>query len=112
AETLDWVLESIAFAFDCGAGAVSIIPTRAGNGAMDALAEQGAFVPPDLGVLEAALEAGLALKRGRVFADLWDLDRLSACGACAGPRTERLAGMNRRQRVEPPVRCEACGAGA
>ncbi len=110
-DQLAWVREAIVFAFACGAGVVSLIPTRAGNGAMDALSEQGAFAPPELGLLEAALETGLALERGRVFADLWDLERLSACGECFNPRRERLAAMNRRQRAELPIRCGGCGAG-
>lgn len=110
ADQLAWVREAIVFAFACGAGVVSVIPTRSGNGALDALSEQGAFALPELGLLEAALETGLALApgHGRVFADLWDLERLSACGECFGARRDRLAATNRRQRAGPPVRCGAC----
>ena len=45
AEGLDWAGRSVDFAFDCGARAVSLIPTRPGNGAMEALAERGEFSP-------------------------------------------------------------------
>ena len=54
AEALDWALRSAAFAFDCGACAVSLIPTRSGNGAMEALQARGEFAPPRLSLLEAA----------------------------------------------------------
>ena len=55
----------------------SLIPTRAGNGAMEELARQGHFAPPSLDALEAAMEYGLALRTGRVFLDLWDIGTVS-----------------------------------
>src|SRR5439155_326472 len=69
-EGVHWAKRSLEFAFDCGAAACSLIPTRTGNGAMEALAAAGEFSPPSLRSLEAALEYGLALCQGRVFADL------------------------------------------
>lgn len=111
-EGLAWTVRSIAFAFECGAEVVAVIPTRPGNGALDALEKRGEFVPPLLTTLEAAAAAGLGLGRGRVLADLWDLDRFSGCGACFAARRERLAAMNLAQRVLPPVGCDRCGAGA
>jgi archaeosine synthase beta-subunit len=77
AEGLAATRASIAHAFDVGATAVSIIPTRGGNGALDALAAEGLFAEPRLAVLEDAHDFGLSLSRGRVFADLWDLDRFA-----------------------------------
>jgi hypothetical protein len=55
--------------------------------------------------LDAALEG--AAGRGRVFADLWDAERLrnSACAACFTPRVGRLARMNLGQTVEPRIAC-------
>lgn len=38
-----WLLKSVAFAEACGASVISLIPTRAGNGAMEALTAQGLF---------------------------------------------------------------------
>jgi radical SAM enzyme (TIGR01210 family) len=108
-EAVDWALRSAEFAFDCGAAVVSLIPTRSGNGAMDALEERGEFSPPDLVALEEATASGLALGRGRVLADLWDLERFSRCGACLRARTERLRAMNLAQAVPPQVSCDACG---
>ena len=94
AEALEWVERSLNFAFDCGATAVSIIPTRTGNGALDDLARTKQFSPPKIDTLETALDRGLALKRGRVFADLWDLERFSSCQACFPARRDRLATIN------------------
>jgi radical SAM enzyme (TIGR01210 family) len=105
-----WALRSIEFAFDCGATAVSLIATRPGNGAMDALRGAGSFLPPKLGLLEGCLADGLALRRGRVFADLWDLDALAPCPVCRDRRRRRLSAMNLEQTVGPPVACDVCGA--
>jgi len=111
-ESLAWAARSLDFAFDCGAAAAVLIPTRAGNGAMDALARRGQFVPPDLAMVESALANGIAAlaRRGRVFADLWDLERLRDCEACFPARRRRLERMNLEQRVPPPVACANCGA--
>jgi len=107
-EGLEWALKSVEFAFDCGATAVSIIPTRPGNGAMEQLLSTGEFVVPRITELEAAIETGLALNRGRVFADCWDLQQFSVCAACLEQRRERLQAMNLIQKIVPTVRCEAC----
>jgi len=96
------------FAFDCGATAISLIPTRLGNGGLDSLAVRGEFSPPKLSTLETALDYGIGLKRGRVFADLWDLERFSACSACFERRRARLLEMNLGQAVLPRVTCERC----
>jgi archaeosine synthase beta-subunit len=108
AEALHWAERSIDFAFDCGASVVSLIPTRFGNGALEALAEQGQFTPPKLATLEAALDYGISLKRGRVFADLWDLEKFSDCATCFARRSERLHTMNLEQVVTPIVECPRC----
>jgi radical SAM enzyme (TIGR01210 family) len=42
----DWLLASVAFAEECGASVISLIPTRAGNGTMEALTAQRLFVEP------------------------------------------------------------------
>ncbi|HEX3743610.1 MAG TPA: hypothetical protein VHW09_06765 [Bryobacteraceae bacterium] len=91
-----WAERSLDFAFACGASAAALIPTRG-----DA--------PPSLAMLEAAVDYGVALARGRVFADLWDLQRFSACDACYGARAARLQRTNLAQTVEARVDCGACG---
>lgn len=112
AESLLWACRSVEFAFDCGASVVSLIPTRAGNGALDALAERGEFSLPDLASVEDALAFGLSLKRGRVLADLWDLERLRRCAQCFEPRAERLRTMNLTQSVPAPPGCASCARDA
>jgi radical SAM enzyme (TIGR01210 family) len=106
----EWARRSIDFAFDCGASAVSLIPARGGNGAMEELAAAGSFHLPRLQVLEAAVEYGLSLRRGRVFADLWDMAGPRICEVCGPHRLARLQAMNNTQTRTPNVQCELCGA--
>jgi radical SAM enzyme (TIGR01210 family) len=105
-EALHWAERSLDFAFDCGATAATLIPTRSGNGAMDTLIAQGQFVPPRLETLERAAEYGMELKKGRVFVDLWDVPVNSAeCLECRDKRLARLCEMNLSQRISPCVVC-------
>jgi hypothetical protein len=108
-EGLYWAQRSLDYAFDCDATAVTLIPTRAGNGATDLLARAGDFSPPNLRTVEAALEYGIGLKRGRVFIDLWDIRQVAACAHCREQRISRLQTMNYSQSLGDPVGCEACG---
>jgi len=101
-----WGKRSIDFAIECGAGVVSVIPTRVGNGGMDELARQGAFAEPNLELLEDIVDYGVGLAGSRVFADLWDLRRFSKCPKCFDARQERLHRMNCTQRVLARVECE------
>jgi archaeosine synthase beta-subunit len=98
ADALDWAQRSVEFAFDCGVHVVSLIPTRGGNGALEALAADGTFSPPTLATLAAALAHGLRLGRGRVFADLWDLGRFAPPEDAARYHAQ-LDRMNRTQRA-------------
>ena len=106
---LDWAVKSATFAFTFGAKVVSLIPTRAGNGAMDKLMTTGEFAPPRLGTLEKALEQTLKLNAGRVFVDTWDLKTFSKCPVCFEKRRQRLHAMNLSQTILPTVDCYACG---
>jgi radical SAM enzyme (TIGR01210 family) len=112
AEAVEWACRSIDVAAECGATACSVIPTRGGNGAMEALGD--AFVPPRLPALESVIEYGLARTAGpfgsagmRVFADLWDVERFYSC-KCSPARAARLRAMNLGQRDVPRLSCEAC----
>jgi radical SAM enzyme (TIGR01210 family) len=110
-DALAWAQRSVDFAFDQGASVVSIIPTRPGNGALDALQEAGQFSMPRLATLEQALAYGIKQNRGRVFADLWDLARFSRCAVCFAARQRRLEWMNREQQWLPDVECHHCERG-
>lgn len=100
-----WACRSIDCAREHGATVCSIIPTRGGNGAMEAL--EPPFVPPTLAALEQVIEYGLTKAGLRVFADLWDLSRLFTC-ACSPARAERLRTMNLTQRIAARVACRDC----
>jgi hypothetical protein len=104
-EAIEWACRSIDLAAECGATVCSVIPTRSGNGAMEALGD--AVEPPRLAALERAVEYGISLRRLRVFADLWDLERFFDCD-CSPARVNRLQQMNRAQMPPAPVSCERC----
>jgi radical SAM enzyme (TIGR01210 family) len=112
AEQVESVASAARFAADrLGARHVSLIPVRGGNGALERLAAAGLFTPPDLVLLERALDACLDSISGAVVtADLWDVERLAACPFCAAARRERLEHINRTGVTRPAIDCEICGA--
>ncbi len=109
-----WLLRSIDMAFECGAGVVSLVPTRDGNGAMEALTAAGEFRQPRLRDVERSVDAALSRatsrqpRASRIFVDLWDLERFADCAKCLAARRARLHAMNLEQRVLPPVSCPHC----
>ncbi len=111
-EAMEWAARSLDFAMECGATVATVIPTRGGNGAMEVLTSHGDFAPPSLALLEAAAAYGVRLGRGRVFADLWDVERIARCPSCRDGRIGRLRRMNLEQRVLPAIACEMCGGTA
>jgi hypothetical protein len=108
AEGLEWAVKSADFAFSCGANVVSLIPTRPGNGAMDRLLESGEWSPPKLSTLEKAFQSALALNKGRVFADTWNLEMFSSCAVCFEKRLRRLREINFSQNDAALVQCPHC----
>jgi radical SAM enzyme (TIGR01210 family) len=109
-EALEWTARSVDFAFDCGATAITLIPTRGGNGAMEDLASIGEFSAPSLAIFEAALTYALSLGRGRAFADLWDTKQNEECPNCYQARIKRMKAMNLQQKILQPIVCESCRA--
>jgi archaeosine synthase beta-subunit len=107
------LLESVDVAFSCGASVVSLVPTRPGNGALEILATENCFHPPRLEDIERGFASGLVRygNRGRLFVDLWDLDRFAECSSCLAARRARLHAMNLEQRVLPETSCSHCSAG-
>jgi hypothetical protein len=75
---------------------------------MEALLAAGEFSRPSLASLESALEYGLSLRAGRVFADLWDVEQFSRCPDCSQARIGRIAEMNASQAILARVRCDRC----
>jgi radical SAM enzyme (TIGR01210 family) len=107
-EGVVWAKRSIDFAFGCGVEVVSVIPTRPGNGALDALAARGEFVPPRLDSLEEVIDYGITFNVGRILADLWDVQRFSDCPKCFTARKERLHAINLSQHARARVNCANC----
>ncbi len=108
-EAPEWTRASVAHAFGEGAEHVSLIPVRGGNGEMERLRREGAFVAPTLGQIEEALERCRDLGPGVVSVDTWDLERFSECGRCFERRRERLVRINLTGTADPSVECRACG---
>jgi len=108
AEGVTWAKRSVEHASAIGVECCVVIPTRAGNGAMEQLEAQGDFHPPRLASLELAVANGIGLGRGRVFADLWDVEKFFKCPHCDPQRARRLAAMNQTQSVPPAVACPDC----
>ena len=109
AEGVVWAKRSLDFAFDAGASVCALIPTRAGNGAMEQIGAAGRWNAPSLAAVEAAQRYGLSLRRGRVLSDLWDVERFYTCAVCSPERARALAAMNQSQRPTPPRVCDRCG---
>lgn len=107
-EGIFWAKRSLDFAFDVGTECCTIIPTRRGNGALEWLQERGLFSPPLMTSLEEVVEYGVQLKRGRVLADLWDIDKFLHCKKCSQTRVQRLHHINLYQHIQPRVECESC----
>jgi radical SAM enzyme (TIGR01210 family) len=107
AEGVEWACRSIDVAAASGARVCTVIPTRGGNGALEALA--GPWEPPRIAALEAVVEYGLSRGGPVVLADLWDIERFVRC-PCDRARVTRLAEMNRTQTAPSPVvsRCDRC----
>jgi len=104
-EGLLWAKKSIDFAFESGVECCTVIPVRAGNGMLDKMLKEGEFEKPSIASLESAVEYGISLKSGRVFADLWDLQLFSTCEKCSKLREKRLDAMNLTQVVSPKISC-------
>lgn len=110
AEHARWLRRTVDLAWDSGATALSLIPMRAGNGTVEALAETRQYEPPTLELLEESMDVAREAARGHVFADVWDLERLATCDTCFAARKSRLSAMNLTQRQLPRLSCPVCSS--
>ena len=110
AETIEWTVRTVEHAVSCGSAMVCIIPVRGGNGEMERLAALGEWAAPTLAQLETALERCLTHASVVVTADMWDVERLAACGDCRDARVDRIRRMNASGRVEARVQCAECAS--
>ncbi len=102
-EAVTWAVRSAEFAFACGVSVIALIPTREGNGALEALRRLGDFNPPTLALFEDAVDAVHRSGGGRILADLWDLERFSDDPTTFALRRDRLDAMNRCQKILPRI---------
>lgn len=112
ADGVDWAVRSIDHAFSRGVTCCAVIATRSGNGIMEQLETDGTFEPPKLTSLDTVMERGLKLGRGRVFVDVWDVERFSTCPKCVDRRVDRLSQMNLSQKTLNSIKCDQCFANA
>jgi len=98
-EGVEWACRSLDLAHACGATFAALLPTRAGNGALEALAAQGHYAPPSLESLETCLNYGLSLGGMRVTADLWDIEPFIQ----SEHDHERIARISERNRTQNAV---------
>jgi len=104
-----WVARTAQFAAEHGARHIALIPVRGGNGTLEVLEARGAWTPPTLDTLEAALDACLGRwPEVAISADLWDLDALrGGCPSCRPARHARLRQSNRSAMPAPRLHCPA-----
>lgn len=95
---VDDAVASACWALDRGAAHVSLIPVRAGNGALDELERRGQWRAPRLDEVERTFEQVLAAVGGPpgpvVTVDLWDLERHAGCVQCFPLRLRHLDQTN------------------
>lgn len=92
---VEWACRSLEVAMVAGATFVALIPTRGGNGALEAVES---FTPPKIASLVECAEYGRSLLQGRVTVDLWDIHRF-----CHDPgdeeRVQLLLAWNRGEKI-------------
>lgn len=93
----DDLIASLHFAYECGVDLCTAIPLRGGNGSIDELIRRGQAQVPLLWDFVRAVDAGLEVAQSAnrmLLADLWDLETLTTCPACAGEATHWLRQAN------------------
>ncbi len=105
-EGIQWCGRSIEFAQRAGVRHVSVIPLRAGNGAVEYLQKLGHFSPPLASSLEQVFDQAVPSAKSIVTVDLWDWERLrGTCVDCSAIRHSALQQANLRQTRRQPSSC-------
>lgn len=70
----EWLQRSLDVAVQAGAEVISLIPTRGGNGTLEALQQEGQFTPPIADMVHRSASLALAHvgDRAQVLLDPWD----------------------------------------
>ncbi len=104
-ERIDWAQRSIDYAFSLGVECCVVIPVRPGNGIVEALEAKSLYSRTNLAELQSVVEYGIRSGRGRVFADLWDVENIAGCPRCSAARVAALEEMNLTQRPSASPDC-------
>ncbi|MFI5181931.1 MAG: radical SAM protein [Thermoanaerobaculia bacterium] len=96
-ERIDWAVRSAETAFAAGSDTVVLIPVRGGNGILEEMHAAGEFLPARLETVVEAAERVLALRGGRVFVDLWDIERFATGTPAFSTLRSRLERLNQTQ---------------
>jgi radical SAM enzyme (TIGR01210 family) len=104
-ERIDWAQRSIDYAFSVGVGCCVVIPVRPGNGIVEALEAKSLYARTTLAELQSVVEYGIRAGHGRVFADLWDVEKIAGCPLCSAARVAALEEMNLTQRPPASLDC-------
>lgn len=102
---IDWAQRSIDYAFSLGVECCVVIPVRPGNGIVEALEAKSLYSRTNLAELQSVVEYGIRSGRGRVFADLWDVENIAGCPGCSAARAVALEEMNLTQRPSASADC-------
>jgi radical SAM enzyme (TIGR01210 family) len=102
-ERIDWAQRSIDYAFSVGVECCVVIPVRSGNGIVDALEAKRLYSRTNLAELQSVVEYGIRSGRGRVFADLWDVENITDGPGSNAARVAALEEMNLTQRPTAPL---------
>ncbi|MFN8705637.1 MAG: radical SAM protein [Planctomyces sp.] len=105
----EWAVRSVEHAFQAGVSCCSVIPVRSGNGMMDELQRTGDYHAATLKTLEDVMDAVPMSPDRRLFADLWDIEKLADCRDCFSARLARLQRINLSQQSEPRIDCHCPG---
>ncbi len=106
-ESMEWTWKTVAYALERQVRHVSIIPTRAGNGWIDALVEQTQYQLPTVELVRALYvtryEHDIQIPYSSVVEfDLWDWDNLKGgCAYCRPILKELISKCNRTQNLIP-----------
>ena len=107
-----WLLRSVDAAFRLRATAVSLIPTRAGNGALEALSASGDFARRRSTTSSAALDS--RSRRRHAVASSWISgisSGLRIVTSASTPGARACGRINLEQRWQPLPACERCSEG-
>lgn len=99
-------LNSLERAFDHGLNRSNVCSRGRQSAPSNSVRVQSA--PADVEGCHPTENAPTHTRQGRVFVDLWDIERLTTCTTCGPDRVHRLSQMNLTQQILPHITCTDC----